>query len=161
MPEKKGSFICCGEQRMPFDENSEGGVKLKKAIINTVTDLIEQEGVTHFVTDMSRGAATYAAEILMGLKAWYPNLVLECAVPYESQAAGWTEAQRDRYFTLLSQCNVETLLQRRYSGDCFQKCRRYLTDQADYVIAVRGTTPDGLEKAVEYARSQGKLTAVL
>ena len=149
---KKVKFLPFG-----FDEDSEACKALKKAIINTVTDLIQQKGVTHFITDM----ATYAAEILTGLKAWYPGIVLECAIPHEAQAAKWGEPQRDRYFALLSKCDVETLLQRRYTGDCFQKCRRYLMDQADYVIVVRGKAPDGMGKAVCLARDQSKLAAVL
>ncbi len=163
MVRKKCSLICCNSKRLPFGlaEDSEGCKALKNAMAKTVTDLIEQQGVTHFITNMCRGAAIYGAEILLERRAVYPDIVLECIIPYENQAARWPEAQRERYFSIISQCDVETLFQRRYSGDCFQKCRQYLIEQADYVIVVRGNAPDGLEKVAEYARSQGKRAVVL
>ena len=40
----------------------------------------------------------YAAEIVLALKEKYPQITLECAIPYERQAMRWPEALRNRYF---------------------------------------------------------------
>ncbi len=40
----------------------------------------------------------YAAEIVLALKEKYPQITLECAIPYERQAVRWPEALRNRYF---------------------------------------------------------------
>ena len=40
----------------------------------------------------------YVAEIVLALKEKYPQITLECAIPYERQAMRWPEALRNRYF---------------------------------------------------------------
>ena len=45
----------------------------------------------------------YAAEIVLALKEKYPQITLECAIPYERQAAYWSESLRDRYFSIAEQ----------------------------------------------------------
>ena len=42
----------------------------------------------------------YAAEIVLALKEKYPQITLECAIPYERQAVRWPEALRNRYFSI-------------------------------------------------------------
>ena len=41
----------------------------------------------------------YAAEIVLALKEKYPQITLECAIPYERQAVRWPEAlwKRNQY----------------------------------------------------------------
>ena len=42
----------------------------------------------------------YVAEIVLALKEKYPQITLECAIPYERQAVRWPEALRNRYFSI-------------------------------------------------------------
>ena len=87
----------------------------------------------------------YAAEIVLALKEKYPQITLECAIPYERQAVRWPEALRNRYFSIAEQCDQETMLQRQYTPDCLQKRNKYMVDHADIVLTVWIIRPDTLE----------------
>ena len=93
---------------------------------------------------MAIGVDMYAAEIVLGLKASYPGITLESAIPCESQAVKWSEALRDRYFDIASKCDKETLIQAHYSPDCMDKRNRYMVDHADVLIAVWDGSPSGI-----------------
>lgn len=110
---------------------------------------------------MAIGVDMYAAEIVLGLKASYPGITLESAIPCESQAAKWSEALRDRYFDIASKCDKETLIQTHYSPDCMDKRNRYMVDRADVLIAVWDGRPSGTGKTVRYAHQQGKSVTVI
>lgn len=85
-------------QNLPFgfNEEDERCIDFKKTLREQIINLIENEGVTHFISGMAIGVDMYAAEIVLGLKASYPGITLESAIPCESQAAKWSEALRDR-----------------------------------------------------------------
>ena len=68
---------------------------LKEKLRALIVKLIEEEGVTHFISGMAQGVDMYAAEIVLELKKQYPQITLECAIPYERQAVRWPEALRN------------------------------------------------------------------
>ena len=79
-------------QHLPFglNENDDRCVKLKEALKEQIINLIEAEDVTHFITGMALGVDLYAAEIVLDLKARYPNITLESAIPCETQKKSQT-----------------------------------------------------------------------
>ena len=142
-------------------EEDERCIDLKKTLREQIINLIENEGVTHFISGMAIGVDMYAAEIVLGLKASYLGITLESAIPCESQAAKWSEALRDRYFDIASKCDKETLIQTHYTPDCMNKRNRYMVDHADVLIAVWDGSPSGTGKTVRYAHQQGKSVTVI
>ena len=150
-------------QNLPFgfNEEDERCINLKKTLREQIINLIENEGITHFISGMAIGVDMYAAEIVLGLKASYPGITLESAIPCESQAAKWSEALRDRYFDIASKCDKETLIQTHYTPDCMDKRNRYMVDHADVLIAVWDGSPSGTGKTVRYAHQQGKSVTVI
>ena len=136
-------------QHLPFgmNENDDRCVKLKEALKEQIINLIEAEDVTHFITGMALGVDLYAAEIVLDLKARYPNI---------------TMAQRERYYGIAAQCDKETMLQSHYSPDCMDKRNRYMVDHANFIIAVWDGRPSGTGKTVTYARGRnGKSIIVI
>lgn len=150
-------------QNLPFgfNEEDERCIDLKKALREQIINLIENEGVTHFISGMAIGVDMYAAEIVLGLKASYLGITLESAIPCEIQAAKWSEALRDRYFDIASKCDKETLIQTHYTPDCMDKRNRYMVDHADVLIAVWDGSPSGTGKTVRYAHQQGKSVTII
>lgn len=150
-------------QHLPFgmNENDERCVKLKEELKEQIINLIEAENVTHFITGMALGVDLYAAEIVLDLKARYPSITLESAIPCETQAVKWSMAQRERYYDIAAQCNKETMLQCHYSPDCMDKRNRYMVDHADYILAVWNGCPSGTGNTVRYAHKKGKSIIVI
>ncbi len=133
-----------------YPESDERCAALKEKLRSLIIRMIEEEGVTHFISGMAQGVDMYAAEIVLELKKRYPQITLECAIPYERQAVRWPEALRNRYFSIAERCDQETMLQRQYTPDCLRKRNQYMVDHADIVLAVwNGTSQwDGADGVV-------------
>ena len=83
-----------------YPESDERCAALKEKLRSLIIRMMEEEGVTHFISGMAQGVDMYAAEIVLELKKQYPQITLECAIPYERQAVRWPEALRNRYFSI-------------------------------------------------------------
>ncbi len=150
-------------QKLPFgfDEDDIRCKMLKQILRKDIIHMIEDFGVTHFISGMALGVDTFAAEIVLEMKAKYPQVQLECAIPHETQSKHWPELSRNRFFDLVSRCDTETLLQTQYTTDCHQRRNRYMVDQSDYVIAVWDGQAGGTESTVRYARKCKKNVLVI
>ena len=140
-----------------YPESDERCTVLKRCIHSLIVRMIEEEGVTHFISGMAQGVDMYAAEIVLELKEQYPQITLECAIPYERQAVRWPAVLRERYFSIASKCDKETMLQRQYTRDCMKKRNQYMVDCADVVLAVWNGEPSGTGQTVWYAKEKGKV----
>ena len=90
-------------QHLPFgmNENDERCVRLKEILKEEIINLIEAENVTHFITGMALGVDLYAAEIVLDLKARYPSITLESAIPCETQRSSGRQHSENAIITLL------------------------------------------------------------
>lgn len=155
---KKCAFTGHRPKRLPFgsDEADEKCSHLKRIIREQIIHLIEEDEVSYFISGMAMGIDMYAAEIVLDLKVMYPDIQLECTIPYEEQAIRWPNALRERYYDIAGKCDKETMLQTHYSSGCLQRRNRYMVDQADIIIAVWDGKPSGTGSTVKYALSKGK-----
>ena len=140
-------------QSLPFgfDESDKRCTSLKSVMRDQIVALIENEGVTHFITGMALGVDMYAAEIVLDLKPKYPHITLESAIPCETQAIKWSVASRERYYNIAAKCDKETMLQREYTPDCMDKRNRYMVDHADLIIACYDGKSGGTLNTLRYA----------
>lgn len=135
--------------------------QLKRVLREQIVRLIEEDGVSYFITGMAMGIDMYAAEIVLDLKVKYPGIQLESAIPCETQANQWPELLRERYYNIASQCDKETMLQTHYTPDCMQKRNRYMVDQSDIILAVWNGRPSGTGYTVRYARNTEKSIIII
>ena len=75
-------------QSLPFgfDESDDRCDALKEELREQIINLIENEGVTHYISGMALGVDLMAAEIVLDMKKNYPDITLESAIPCETQA---------------------------------------------------------------------------
>lgn len=152
---------CCFTGHRPqslpfrFNENDERCVDLKRRLKENITKLINENGVTHFISGMAIGVDMYAAEIVLELKETYPHISLEAAIPCENQSEKWNKQLRNRYMDILDKCDIRTVLQKDYTADCMHKRNRYMVDKSAFVIAVWNGKPSGTGKTVKYAEECG------
>lgn len=159
---KSCAFTGYRPQKLPFGFNEADPrcTALKEIIREQTIRLIEEKGITHFISGMALGVDMYAAEIVLDLKETYPCITLESAIPCETQASRWNAAMRERYRKLLDRCDRRTVLQARYTPDCMEKRNRYMVDHADCIIAVWNGKPGGTGNTVKYAERQ-KIPVIL
>jgi uncharacterized phage-like protein YoqJ len=136
------------------NESDERCVELKRRLYD-IAEAVYLSGVRHFLCGMAQGCDMYFCETIIELRERYPDITIEAAIPCETQAAKWREADRERYFRLVEQCDVETMLQREYTSDCMSKRNKYLVDNSSVLIAVYDGTFGGTMQTVMYARQKG------
>ena len=99
-------------QRLPFqfDEQHPDCVWLKERLRQEMVRLITEEEVTCFITGLALGIDMICAELVLELKETHPQVTLECAIPYEEQAARWTVPHRERYYDIIVRSDYENQL---------------------------------------------------
>ncbi len=93
-------------------------------------------GCCCFLSGLEYGAGLTAAEAVLRQREIRPGLTLECVIPYEEYTSVWDEPSRNRYFDILSRCERETMLMRRFAPDCIQRQREYLLRKSDIIIEI-------------------------
>ena len=104
---------------------------------------------------MAQGADMYFGEAVLALREKHPDVTLEAAIPCEEQAARWKERDRNRYFGLVERCDLETMVQHRYTSGCMQRRNRYMVDRSSLVLAVYDGMLGGTMYTLTYAMRQG------
>ena len=82
-------------------------------------------------------------------------MTLEAAVPHCAQAASWPPEDRLRRQRILAVCDLETLIQERYSPGCMLRRNRYMVDRSALVIAAYDGTLGGTMYTLTYAMKKG------
>jgi len=143
-------------EKLPWrnDEENPRAIALKEKLFDVV-EALYQSGITHFICGMARGSDFYFCEAVLRLREEQNGITLEAALPYEEQAALWSEEDRNRYFRLVSQCDYETLIQTEYSQDCMKKRNYYMVDHATVLVAVYDGQFGGAVQTVNYAKRKG------
>ena len=100
------------------------------------------------MTSLNHGAETAAAELALSLR----GASLECVIPFEEQAALWSEEERDRYFSVIEQSNKETLVTTKKQENSERYAYTYMVNSADIILL--GAHPDN--EITELVKSSGK-----
>ncbi|QNL45912.1 DUF1273 family protein [Oscillibacter hominis] len=134
---------------------------LKERLQKEIRRLHQEEGVQHFLSGMALGVDTWAAELVLEEKLYWPEIILECVIPCPEQAERWKSADRKRYVSILHRCDRKTVLQEFYSRDCFLLRNRYMVDNSQFVLAVWNGQSGGTGYTVDYARRRNRTMIIL
>lgn len=126
-----------------------------KARIAEAVEAAYYQGYRRFLCGMAMGCDFYFCECVQQLRARYPDVVLEAAIPCPTQADAWPARQRERYQALLAQCDLQTMVSHAYTSGCMKRRDRYMVDHASLLIAVFDGAPGGTRYTVEYAMRRG------
>lgn len=120
-----------------------------------IAESLYEAGIRHFICGMANGSDMYFCEEVMKLREDKEGITVEAAIPCEEQASHWDEATRNRYFRLVSECDYETLIERRYTSDCMQKRNKYMVDNSSVLVTVYDGRFGGTMQTVNYAEKNG------
>lgn len=137
-------------------ENDPRCLELKDRLAQAVERAYDL-GYRHYICGMAQGADLYCCEAVIALRQRRGDVTLEGAVPFPQQSARWRSEDRERYARLLSQCDMETLIQQVYSPRCMHRRNRYMVDHAARLIAIYNGSPNssGTLDTLNYAMTQG------
>ena len=106
--------------------------ELREAVIGKI-----EAGCNCFLSGMAMGADLWAAEIVLELKQFYPQILLTAVIPFAGQADRFPEMWRRRYDTVLAGCDYVTVLSDSYYKGCFRARNQWLLDHSEHLIAVK------------------------
>lgn len=159
---------CCFTGHRPerlsfkYDERHPDCLRLRELLRREIVRLVTEEQVTHFISGMALGIEQICAELVLELKGIYPQMELECAIPYEEQAAKWTIPQRDRYFDIIVRSDTATQIQGAYTRDCMKNRNHYMVEKSGHVLAVwDGSACSGAGRTARYARKLGRELTII
>jgi uncharacterized phage-like protein YoqJ len=113
------------------------------------------DGYSHFICGMALGTDIYFCEAVLTLQSQYPEITVEAAIPCEEQASRWRESERNRYFSLIAQCDYETMVQQHYDPGCMHRRNRYMVDRSSRIISAFGGSFGGTMYTLTYALKKG------
>lgn len=141
--------------RFGYDEESPGFMELRRVLALQIENMAAA-GIIHFYTGMALGIDTWAAEVVLNLRASRPDVTLTAALPCETQSFRWSVQQRDRYFDIIQRCDFVTMVSKRFTPECMFARNRWLVDHAGSLLAVYDGVPrGGTAYTVRYAAEQG------
>lgn len=120
-----------------------------------IAEALYESGIRHYICGMAQGCDTYFAEVLIKLRDEYKDITLEAALPCETQAMRWSEADRNRYYRLVSEFDYETMVSRQYTPSCMVDRNKYMVDSSSVLIAVFDGSFGGTMQTINYAKKSG------
>ncbi len=149
-------------EKLPWGSNERDQRCLRlKERLRAELDRAYDEGYRHFICGMARGADLYFCEAALELRERREGVTVEAALPCETQAARWPEQDRNRYFSLVEQCDVESLIQTAYDRGCMQRRDRYMVDRSSLLLAVYNGLLGGTMYTLAYAMRQDVPTRII
>lgn len=124
-------------EKLPWGEREDDARcrELKRRLFH-IAEALYVSGRRRFICGMARGCDIYFCEAALALRGINGDVVVEAALPCAEQPEKWTDAWRERYFGLLSGCDIETYISRRYTKDCMARRNRYMVDSSSVIVTV-------------------------
>ena len=140
----------------PFgnDETHPECVQLK-ARLRVVIEKAVQEGYRVFYTGMAEGFDLYAAEEVLQLKVYNPEIRLIAALPCRDQTKSWKTASVARHKRILALADDVVLVSEAYTRFCMQKRNEYMVDRSSLCIACCLQLKGGTYNTLKYAFDRG------
>lgn len=129
-------------------------VRLKEWISTQIEEFYHA-GYRVFLCGMAIGCDTYFADAVLALKEKYPDLLLSAAIPCADQSNRWNRKQKEKYASLIAQCDEIKIFQEHYTTECMRHRNMYMVDHSSAMIACFDGRPGGTMSTLVYARREG------
>ena len=151
--------VCCFTGHRKIEERDLK--KLKKDLISTLENLIENEGIEEFRTGGALGFDTLAADAVLFLKQTYPQIKLVIYVPCMDQNKYYSAEQNQKYLFHLNSADKILCISENYYKGCMLERNRALVNGADVCIAYKRKNEGGTAYTVSYAEQNAVKTIIL
>ncbi|MBP3857282.1 MAG: DUF1273 family protein [Ruminiclostridium sp.] len=143
---------CCFTGHRIIKITSELVQRLRDAIVNVI-----EQGVTDFYDGGAIGFDMLAAEMVIELKAEYPDIKLHMLLPCpaDEQIKGWNKAQIARYEKILQAADSVTMLSEHYMKDCMKRRNEQLVEDSDCCICYCTNPRSGTGQTLRFALNRG------
>lgn len=99
-----------------------------------IVEQLYNEGYDTFMSGMAAGFDLAAAECVIALKKYLPNLKLECVIPFKGHISTLSSADQERYTAICRQADIVTTLASERHPKVYFDRNDYLIESADAMI---------------------------
>ena len=107
---------------------------LLKDLGTTIARLYE-EGVTTFYCGMAMGFDLMAAESVLNLRAFHPEVKLIAVIPFKGQDKFYTDEDKARYAQALASADEKVIMSKSYSRSSYLRRNIYMLNNASTLVA--------------------------
>lgn len=126
-------------------------------LTETVENLI-QKGYIYFGAGGARGFDALASELVLKLKATYPQIHLILVLPFDEQynhERNWTRAEINQYYRLKEQASKVVVIDAEYTYGAYYRRNRHLVNNSSVCVAYMTEINSGTGYTVNYAKARG------
>lgn len=130
--------------------------EIERRISEAVENLI-RKGYLYFGAGGARGFDALASEVVLKLKATYPQIHLILVLPFDEQYShekNWTRAEVEQYRSLKKRASKVVVLADEYSSGIYYRRNRHLVDNSSVCVAYMNRANSGTGYTVNYARAK-------
>lgn len=129
---------------------------VKNRIEYEAQTLINDKGVTDFITGGALGFDTIAAQTIIRLKEKYDYIKLHLYLPCYNQMQNWKESDQYTGRIIMSYADSKIYTtQTNYFNGCMQIRNRKMANDSTYCIAYMKNSRSGTSYTISYAKSIG------
>lgn len=150
--EMRKKTVCFTGHRQMGESISE----VERRLTGTVDNLI-QKGYLYFGAGGARGFDALASEVVLNLKATYPQIHLILVLPFHEQyrhERNWTWAEMEQYHRLKELASKVVVLAAGYTSGVYYRRNRHLVDHSSVCIAYMTRANSGTGYTVNYAKAR-------
>lgn len=151
--EMRGKTACFTGHRQLENPVSE----IEHALTKIVESLI-QKGYLYFGAGGARGFDALASEVVLKLKAAYPQIHLILVLPFDGQykrERNWTPEEIAQYHRLKERASKVVVLAAGYTPGIYYRRNKHLVEHSSACIAYMKKTNSGTGYTVNYAQEKG------
>lgn len=135
---------------------------LRNRVAETCINLIENCGVTDFISGGALGFDTLAAMVILDLKKRYPNIKLHLYLPCTDQSAKWKAYDKEIWDSIkLMADNYKFISDMPYVAGCMQLRNKAMVSDSAYGIAYCTRSFGGTVSTIKYAQEKGRSVTII
>ncbi len=131
--------------------------EIERRLSGTVENLI-RNGYLYFGAGGARGFDALSSEVVLKLKAIYPQIHLILVLPFDKQyhhEKNWTCAEIEQYHRLKERASKVVVLAAGYTSGVYYRRNRHLVDNSSVCVAYMTSVNSGTSYTVNYAKARG------
>lgn len=139
---------CCftGHRNIPTDQYQRIAEETEKAI-----ETLIKQGYLFFYAGGALGYDTIAEKAVLNLKKKYPDIYLVLALPCLTQAAKWSDEDKETYEKIKAGADIRVYTSQSYTRYCMHERNRFLVDNSSVCICYLTEKHGGTFYTVNYA----------
>jgi len=140
-----------------YDEGDARCIELKSKLFRAVSNACF-EGYRVFYTGMAEGVDLWAAEVVLRVSAYFPDIELYAVMPYKGHRSSMKDTFLPLYDKVLEYATDVITVSDKYTPTCFKARNYFLAEVCDRLIAVydESKTRSGTAQTVRKAQTLEK-----